>query len=46
MSVDYSKLTDHPDFEDIVSKLTSGVKPKDVRDWLKLKYISVNHKLW
>jgi hypothetical protein len=37
--VDFSKLLDHPNCEDIVSKLISGTKPKDVAEWLRLKYL-------
>lgn len=38
MTVDFSKLLQHPDKDEIVSKLVTGVKPKDIGDWLKLKY--------
>lgn len=36
--MDLSKLLSHPDQEEIISKLVNGVKPKDVSDWLKIKY--------
>lgn len=35
---DYSNLLCHPDKDEIISKLVSGIKPKDISDWLKLKY--------
>jgi hypothetical protein len=38
MPVDYSKLLAHPDKDEIISKLVTGIKPKDVAQWLKLKY--------
>jgi len=38
MTADFSKLLQHPDKDEIVSKLVTGVKPKDIGDWLKLKY--------
>lgn len=37
---DYSKLLDHPDKDDIISKLLNGASPKEVSEWLKLKYDS------
>lgn len=36
--MDFSKLLEHPDKDEVISKLISGVKPKDISDWLKLKY--------
>lgn len=38
MVADFSKLLNHPDKDEIVSKLMTGVSPKQVADWLKLKY--------
>ena len=35
---DFSKLLDHPDKQDIIEKLLAGVAPKEVADWLKLRY--------
>lgn len=35
---DFSVIIDHPDKEDIISKLLTGTTPKDVSQWLKLKY--------
>ncbi len=36
--VDFSKLLSHPNKEEILNKLVNGTKPKDISDWLKLKY--------
>ncbi len=38
MPADYSKIINHPDSEEIVGKLVSGIRPKDVSEWLKVKY--------
>lgn len=38
MVADFSKILSHPDKDEIISKLVTGIKPKDVSDWLKLKY--------
>jgi hypothetical protein len=38
MVADFSKILEHPDYEEVISKLTNGIKPKDISDWLKLKY--------
>lgn len=35
---DFSKITDHPEFKEIVSKLVSGDNPKVVSKYLKEKY--------
>lgn len=35
---DFSLITDHPDSKDILSKLLSGSTPKEVAQWLKIKY--------
>lgn len=35
---DFSIIMEHPDADEIVKKLFSGVNPKDVNQWLKLKY--------
>jgi hypothetical protein len=34
----FDKLIDHPKSTDIISKLVSGIKPRDVAEWLKLEY--------
>jgi hypothetical protein len=38
MSTDFSKLLAHPDKDEIITKLVTGVQPSDICDWLKLKY--------
>jgi hypothetical protein len=38
MVADFSKLTAHPDKDEIISKVITGVPPKTIADWLKLKY--------
>lgn len=38
MVADFSKILSHPDKDEIISKLVTGIKPRDVSDWLKLKY--------
>jgi len=35
---DFSQIVDHPDSQEIFSKLLSGSSPKDVSQWLKIKY--------
>jgi hypothetical protein len=35
---DFSLITEHPNSKDILSKLLSGTSPKDVAQWLKIKY--------
>lgn len=35
---DFSKILDHPNKDLIITKLVSGDDPKDVSQWLKLKY--------
>ena len=39
--MDFSLLQNHPDVEEIMNKLLSGVDPKDVCDLLKLRYPEV-----
>lgn len=36
--MDYSDIIDHPDYEEIVSKVVTGVSAKDICQWLKVKY--------
>lgn len=50
--MDFSLLTDHPDYEEIVSKIATGNDPKVIANWLKIKYsdkdqkhLQLNHKL-
>ncbi len=38
MSSDFSIIANHPDCQEIISKLMSGSTPKAVAQWLKLKY--------
>ncbi len=38
MVADYSKLLNHPEKDEIISKLMTGISSKQVADWLKLKY--------
>lgn len=38
MSVDFSQILDHPLKEEIISKIISGVSPRQINEWLKLKY--------
>lgn len=35
---DFSLLLNHPDRDEIISKLISGSSPKEIYQWLKLKY--------
>lgn len=39
---DFSLITDHPDSKEILSKLLSGSSPKEVSQWLKIKYPDKN----
>lgn len=36
------KLLDHPDRDEIISKLVIGISPKDIHEWLEAKYTNVN----
>lgn len=36
------KILEHPDKDEIISKLIIGISPKDVHDWLKAKYTNVS----
>lgn len=38
----FDKLIEHPAAESIISKLVSGIRPKDVAEWLKLEYPDKN----
>jgi hypothetical protein len=38
MPVNFDKLLSHPDCEEIISKLVSGIQPKDISEYLKIKY--------
>ena len=39
---EFGLIKDHPDSKEIMSKLLSGSEPKDVAQWLKLKYSKKN----
>ncbi len=43
MATDYSNIVDHPDRDEIISKLLTGTTPKDISNWLKLKYPKEKH---
>lgn len=34
----FDKLLEHPNCQEIISKLINGIKPSDVANWLKLEY--------
>lgn len=38
----YKKILDHPDREEIISKLVIGMSSTDIHDWLKAKYTNVS----
>ena len=38
------KILQHPDKDEIISKLVIGITPKDIHDWLAAKYTSVSEK--
>lgn len=38
----FDKLISHPLSEQIISKLVSGIKPRDIAEWLKLEYPNKN----
>ena len=38
----YKKILDHPDRDEVVSKLIIGISPTDIRDWLEAKYTNVS----
>jgi len=40
--MDFSAIYEHPDKEEIIGKLVSGSAPKEVNQWLKLKYPDKN----
>lgn len=43
-TIDYSQLTDHPDHDEIISKIVTGVIPEDISKWLKVKYNDKDQK--
>lgn len=42
--MDFSLVTDHPDYEEIVSQIVTGADPKNIAQWLKIKYPDKNQK--
>ncbi len=36
------KILEHPDKDEVISKLIIGISPKDIHDWLKAKYTNVS----
>lgn len=42
--MDFSAILSHPDKDDIISKLMTGVDPKDINQWLKIKYTDKSQK--
>lgn len=42
--MDFSLITDHPDFKDIIDKIMVGESPKDICNWLKVKYPDKDQK--
>lgn len=38
----YKKILEHPDKDEIISKLVIGISPTDIHDWLKNKYTNVS----
>lgn len=38
----YKKILEHPDKDEIISKLVIGITASDIHDWLKVKYASVS----
>jgi len=37
----YKKILQHPDRDEVISKLVIGISPIDIHDWLKAKYTAV-----
>ncbi len=38
----YKKILEHPDKDEIISKLVIGVSPSDIHDWLASKYTNIS----
>jgi hypothetical protein len=38
MVADFSKLLCHPDKDEVISKIVTGIAPKNISEWLKVKY--------
>ena len=43
MASDFSQIVEHPDRDELISKLLTGTTPKDISNWLKLKYPKDKH---
>lgn len=41
---DFSVVTDHPDYQEIISKIVIGTSSKDISNWLKVKYPDADQK--
>jgi hypothetical protein len=44
MIVNFKKIYEHPDREEILSKLVIGISENDIHEWLKSKYVNFNEK--
>jgi len=42
--MDFSTILSHPDCQEIISKLVTGVSPKEISQWLKIKYSDKDQK--
>lgn len=42
--MDFSNISDHPDFQEIISKIYTGVSAKDISNWLRVKYPTKDQK--
>lgn len=40
----FDQITDHPNYEEIVSKIVTGTNSKDINQWLKVKYSDKDQK--
>src|SRR5208283_4407555 len=40
----YKKILEHPDKDELISKLCIGVPPCDITAWLQSKYSNINEK--
>ncbi len=44
VSAAIQKITEHPDFQELIAKLGIGTDPSEIHEWLKAKYGSVGEK--
>ncbi len=42
--MDLSQITEHPDYDEIVAKVVTGIGAKDISQWLKIKYSDKEQK--